>query len=86
MRMIKNKEMIRLSVLVCDSVHLSFDGLSSNYLWIVQAFVLHVLVKMYVVVDEDKYALIIAQFCVQYDHGFLSFSYFADLFQDSLGD
>ena len=38
------------------------------------------------IVLKYKYTLVIARFRVQYDQYFLSFSYFADLFHEPLGE
>ena len=42
--------------------------------------------KNYQIYKYLKYALVIARFRVQYGQYFLSFSYFADLFHEPLGE
>ena len=42
--------------------------------------------KNYQIYKYLKYALVIARFRVQYGQYFLSFSYFADLFHEHLGE
>ena len=42
--------------------------------------------KNYQIYEYLKYALVIARFRVQYGQYFLSFSYFADLFHEHLGE
>ena len=41
---------------------------------------------MVIIVFDIAYALVIARFRVQYDQYFSSFSYFADLFDEPLGE
>ena len=46
---------------------------------------MYILFYIYIYICK-KYALIIARFRLQYSQYFLSFSYFADLFHEALGE
>ena len=54
-----------------------------NFIYILYIYVIY---KVYININIYIYALVIARFRVQYGQYFPSFSYFADLFHEPLGE